>query len=96
MMCVQENEAEEVPRGSDENRRVGSGSTKGRLERSNDHQNLHSEREAEGARDSGVGRIVGGALKREANSTFLAGEIKRATSFLPLITYTERLAETSA
>jgi hypothetical protein len=41
-------------------------------------------------------RIVEGALKREANSTFLAGEIKRATSFLPLITYTERLAETSA
>jgi hypothetical protein len=41
-------------------------------------------------------RIVEGALKRETNSTFLAGEIKRATSFLSLITYTERLPETSA
>ena len=36
-------------------------------------------------------RIVEGALKREANSAFLAGEIKRATSFLPLIIYIERL-----
>ena len=41
-------------------------------------------------------RIVGGALKREANSAFLAGEIERATSFLPLIAYAERLAETRA
>jgi hypothetical protein len=37
-------------------------------------------------------RIVDGALKREANSAFLAGEIERATSFLPLIAYTELLA----
>jgi hypothetical protein len=91
MMSVQENQAQEVPRGSDEIRRVGSGSTK-RLERSNDHQDLlHSERE-EGARDSGVGKIVDGALKREANRAFLAGEIERATSFLPLVAHTERLA----
>ncbi len=40
MMSAQENEAEEVPRGSDENRRVGSGSTKRRLERSNGHQDI--------------------------------------------------------
>jgi hypothetical protein len=40
--------------------------------------------------------IVGGALKRQANSAFLAGEIERATSFLRLIGYTERLAETRA
>jgi hypothetical protein len=39
--------------------------------------------------------IVDGALKREANSAFLAGEIKRATLFLPLIAYTERLTGTS-
>ena len=39
-------------------------------------------------------QIVSGALKREANSAFLAGEIERATSFLPLIAYTERLTET--
>jgi hypothetical protein len=32
-------------------------------------------------------RIVNGALKREANSTFWNGEIDRATSFLSLITY---------
>jgi hypothetical protein len=37
-------------------------------------------------------RIVDGALKREANSVFWAGEIERATSFLPLIAHTERLA----
>jgi hypothetical protein len=37
-------------------------------------------------------RIVDGALKREANRAFLAGEIERATSFLPLIAHTERLA----
>jgi hypothetical protein len=38
-------------------------------------------------------RIVGGALEREANSAFWAGELERATSFLPLISYTERLAD---
>ena len=38
-------------------------------------------------------RIVDGALKREANSAFLGGEIERATSFLPLIAYTEQLAD---
>ena len=38
-------------------------------------------------------RIVDGALKREANRAFLAGEIELATSFLPLISYTEQLAE---
>ena len=37
-------------------------------------------------------RIVDGALKRQANSAFLAGEIERATSLLPLIAYTELLA----
>jgi hypothetical protein len=37
-------------------------------------------------------RIVDGALKREANRAFLAGEIERATSFLPLIAHTEQLA----
>ena len=41
-------------------------------------------------------RIVGGALKREADSAFLAGEIERATSYLRLIGYTERLDETRA
>jgi hypothetical protein len=40
-------------------------------------------------------RIVDGALKRQANSAFLAGEIERATSLLPLIAYTELLAGTS-
>jgi hypothetical protein len=39
-------------------------------------------------------RIVNGALKREANSAFWNGEIDRATSFLPLITYTEQQGET--
>ena len=39
-------------------------------------------------------RIVGGGLKREANRALWADEIERATSFLPLITYTEQLAET--
>lgn len=38
--------------------------------------------------------IVGGALKREANRALWAGEIGRATSFLPLIAHTEQLAET--
>jgi len=38
-------------------------------------------------------RIVGGALKREADSAFLDGEIERATSLLPLIAYTEQLAD---
>ena len=38
-------------------------------------------------------RIVSGALKREANSAFRAGEIERATSFLPLIAYTGQLAD---
>jgi hypothetical protein len=37
-------------------------------------------------------RIVDVALKREADRAFLAGEIERATSFLPLIAHTERLA----
>jgi hypothetical protein len=37
-------------------------------------------------------RIVDSALKREADRAFLAGEIERATSFLPLIAHTERLA----
>jgi hypothetical protein len=37
-------------------------------------------------------RIVDRALKREANRAFLAGEIARATSFLPLIAHTEQLA----
>lgn len=41
-------------------------------------------------------RIVGGGLKREVNRAFLAGEIERAESFLSLIGYTERLAETPA
>ena len=41
-------------------------------------------------------RIVGGALKREVNRALWAGEIERAESFLPLITYTERLDETRA
>jgi hypothetical protein len=36
-------------------------------------------------------RIVHGALQREADSALLAGEIERATSFLPLIAHTERL-----
>ena len=35
-------------------------------------------------------RIVSGALKREANSAFWAGEIERAPSFLPLIAHTEQ------
>jgi hypothetical protein len=38
-------------------------------------------------------RIVSGALKREANSAFWAGEIERASSFLPLIAYTEQHAQ---
>jgi hypothetical protein len=38
-------------------------------------------------------RIVDGALKSEAESAFWAGEIERATSFLPLITYTGHLAD---
>jgi hypothetical protein len=38
-------------------------------------------------------RIVSGALKREANSAFWAGEIERASSFLPLIAYTEQQAQ---
>ena len=38
-------------------------------------------------------RIVDGALKREVNSAFLASEIERATSFLPLIAHTEQLAD---
>ena len=38
-------------------------------------------------------RIVSGALKREANSAFLAGEIDRASSFLPLIAHTEQQAQ---
>jgi hypothetical protein len=38
-------------------------------------------------------RIVDGALKREANSAFWAGEIERATSFLPLISYTDQLVD---
>jgi hypothetical protein len=37
-------------------------------------------------------RIVDRALKREADRALLAGEIERATSFLPLIAHTERLA----
>lgn len=41
-------------------------------------------------------RIVGGGLKREVNRALWAGEIERAESFLPLITYTERLAEMPA
>ncbi len=39
-------------------------------------------------------RIVSGALKRESNRALWAGEIERATSFLPLIAYTEQQAET--
>jgi len=38
-------------------------------------------------------RIVDGALKREADSAFWAGEIEQATSFLPLMAYTKRLAD---
>ena len=38
-------------------------------------------------------RIVSGALKREANSAFWAGEIKRASSFLPLIAHAEQQAQ---
>jgi hypothetical protein len=41
-------------------------------------------------------RIVGGGLEREVNRAFLAGEVERAESFLSLIGYTERLAETPA
>jgi hypothetical protein len=42
---------------------------------------------------AGWARIVDSALKREANRAFWAGEIERATSFLPLIAYTEQLAD---
>jgi hypothetical protein len=38
--------------------------------------------------------IVSGALKREANSAFWAGEIERASLFLPLIAHTEQQAKT--
>ncbi len=38
-------------------------------------------------------RIVSGALKREANSAFWAGEIERASSFLPLIAHTGQQAQ---
>jgi hypothetical protein len=38
-------------------------------------------------------RIISGALKREANSAFWAGEIERASSFLPLIAHTEQQAQ---
>jgi hypothetical protein len=40
-------------------------------------------------------RIVSGALKREANSAFWAGETERASSFLPLISHTDQQAQNS-
>lgn len=36
-------------------------------------------------------RIVHEALRREADHALLSGEIRRAESFLPLTSYTERL-----
>ena len=38
-------------------------------------------------------KIVRGVLKREANSAFWAGEIERASSFLPLTAHTEQQAQ---
>jgi hypothetical protein len=91
MISAQENEAEEVPRGSDEIRRVGSGTT-------NDWRGAMTTRtytvsEKRALEIAAGARIVAGALKREANRAFWAGEIERATSFLPLISYTEQLAD---
>jgi len=51
-------------------------------------------REKRGLEMAAWARIVNGVLKREANSAFWNGEIDRATSLLPLITYNEQQGET--